>query len=174
MRSGHGSIKTASSVWSTATSWDAFTGCTTAFIEGLFDDDLADLQTHIRSSSQFLGHPLMLPEILLHMVTFRLNERMRIPCEEEFYQYEQRTGLSNLPYFSNISHAAVWQWNVQDFQQATTMSNRSLTTMVRSFYPYLSRPVRLHHTYFLPRLSRRFSDAGSNLPHSTERSSSPC
>ena len=26
----------------------------------------------------------MLPEILLHMITVQLNERTRIPCEEEF------------------------------------------------------------------------------------------
>ncbi|CAI6337532.1 unnamed protein product [Periconia digitata] len=129
-RSGHGSITTASSVWSAAMRWDASTGRTIAFIEGLFDEDRNDLELYINTCSKFLGHPLMLPEILLHMVTFRLNELLRIPCEEEFYRYEQQTGLSNLPYFSKISHAAVYEWTLQDFQRATTVANRSLTNMV--------------------------------------------
>ncbi|PVI04527.1 hypothetical protein DM02DRAFT_668951 [Periconia macrospinosa] len=129
MRAGHGSIKTASSVWSAAMTWDAVTGRTIALIEGLHDDDLHDFTLHLASCSPFLGHPLMLPEILLHMTTSRLNERLRIPCEEEFYLYEQQTGLSNLPYFSKISHAAVWDWSLKDFQNATTIANRSLTNM---------------------------------------------
>ena len=129
MRTGHGSSQAASSVWSTAMRWDASSGRTTAIIEGLFDEDLDEITFLINACSQFLDHPLMFPEILLHVTTVRLNEYLRIPCEEAFYVWEQRTGLSNLPYFNLNSHVAVWNWTLEDFQHATTIANRSLTNM---------------------------------------------
>jgi hypothetical protein len=128
--------------------WDACTGRTVGFLEGMSREEFIDFKFHIGSCSRFLGQPLMLPEILLHMITFQLNEHSRIPSENDFYPQEQRTGLSNLPYFSTVSHSAVWQWNLQDFQQATTIANRSLTTMA-----FLKRRFRFITQYAQKMLS---------------------
>ncbi|KAF2789575.1 hypothetical protein K505DRAFT_365485 [Melanomma pulvis-pyrius CBS 109.77] len=69
VRIGHGSSKVYGSIWVSALAWDAHTSRTVGFIEGMSPADLKELKFHIKSCSQSLGHPLMLPEILLHMIT---------------------------------------------------------------------------------------------------------
>jgi len=129
------------SVWVTALHWDARSGRTIGFIEGI-KGDLPELKFLIESCSRFLGHPLMVPEIILHMVTTSLNEGARIPREEDFYPQERLTGLSYLPYFSEISHNEIWKWDFKNFQQATAIANKSYNTMA-----FLKRRFRFNAEY---------------------------
>lgn len=144
----HRSSEAYSSVWIVALTWDARTSRTVGFLEGFTYTDFDELGFHIRSCSTLLGHPLMLPEILLHMVTAQLNERARIPCEDDFYREECRTGLSSMPSYHASNHSSVWEWDFKDFQDATATANKCLTTMV-----FLQRRFRFTTQYAQRQLS---------------------
>ncbi|KAF2008583.1 hypothetical protein BU24DRAFT_429178 [Aaosphaeria arxii CBS 175.79] len=137
IRVGHGSSTAYSSMWSFALKWDAQTGRTDGFLEGFSPASLTEFTEHIKSSSTYLGHGLTLPEILVHMITTQLNDRMRIPCEELFYDEERRTDLSNLSYLGSKRPAALQTWSLDEIQGITTRANRYITTMV-----YLKRRFR--------------------------------
>lgn len=111
-------------------SWCASTGRTTGYIDGIAPSDLQSLVNLINSSSTFLGHPLTVVEIFLHLIVRNLNEVIRIPQEERYYLEELRTGLAVAhadP--SEIGHYVVWGWQFQDFQDATTRANTFVSTL---------------------------------------------
>jgi hypothetical protein len=68
------------------------------------------------------------------MFTAQLNERLRIPIEEEYYRQEERTGLSSLP--GGINHE--WYLGFEEFKNITGTVNKTLTRMV-----FLTRRFRL-------------------------------
>lgn len=144
IRIGFAKSKRCGMTWSVALTWNVQTNRTVGFIEGFSATDMSELKFHIKSCSRNLSHPLMIPEILLHMITVKLNDQDRVPCEDDFYAEEQRTGISNMP--NPINHASVWAWNLQDFKDVTTKANRCLTNMV-----FLERRFR-----FTTELTRRF------------------
>lgn len=112
-----------------ASSWNSRTNRVVGFIEKMPNDDMRELKSHLTSCSPLLGHPLMVPELILHMLTAKLNLH-RLPCEEEFYLEERRTGLSNAPPYASENHAPIWSWNSQDFEDVTTRANQAFTTVL--------------------------------------------
>jgi hypothetical protein len=130
IRPAHTSITTFGSAWSFALSWDARSGRTTGILDGITASDMVDLKELLGYCSKYLQHPLTLPEIFLEMITIHLNERIRIPSEEEFFVEERRTGLSRVQGYGNSGHhSAVWTWGFEDFQHSTTTANKYVTTL---------------------------------------------
>lgn len=105
---------------------------------------MSNLAGYIKSSGHLLIHPLSLPEIILHEIMIHLNERIRIPIEDEFYQEERRTGLSRVR--PDQDHFVVWNWSFKDFQESTRKINRFITALA-----YLRRRYN-----FASHLTRRF------------------
>jgi len=129
-RIGHCTLKARGSVYAFALTWDVCTRRTVGFLEGFSEADMEEMKSLINSFSQSLAHPLTLPEILLHMITSKLNECARIPAEEAFYREEWRTGLTNMPDAPASTYSSLWNWGFQDFQNSTARANKSLTAIV--------------------------------------------
>lgn len=138
MRMGLGPSMRRSSAWVFALTWDSHTKRSIGFLEGFSDEDLSDLRDLLKSCTRLLSHPLMLPELFLHMITAQLNDRIRILCEETFYNEERRTGVSSLFYPISASHAAIRKWGAKEFQEAMEKANKSFTTTI-----YLKSRIRL-------------------------------
>ncbi|KAF2873767.1 hypothetical protein BDV95DRAFT_666813 [Massariosphaeria phaeospora] len=137
IRVGHGSSTRFSSRWAFALTWDASLGRTTGFLEGLSETHMLELKALLKSCSPHLGHPLTIPEILLHIVSATLNERIRIPRENEFYELERRTGLTQMMQTSAEERHTMWAWSFHDFQRTTTQANKFNTVLA-----YLRRRFR--------------------------------
>ncbi|KAF2465709.1 uncharacterized protein BDR25DRAFT_345913 [Lindgomyces ingoldianus] len=131
IRSAHSSVTTHGSNWSFALTWHASTGRTTGFLDGIADIDMSDLEKYLKSASPQLGHPLMLPEILLDMITMHLNLRIRLPEEQKHFADERRTGVSHVYPFNTV-----WNFSFSEFretmQRATTF-NTTLAYLQRRF-----------------------------------------
>ncbi|KAF2745861.1 hypothetical protein M011DRAFT_446485 [Sporormia fimetaria CBS 119925] len=131
---GFASSKACGTVWQIALSWNATTGRSTGLIEGLSPNRAEELLELLNLNSQNLDHPLVLPEILLHMLTAHLNERSRVPLEEEFYALESLTGLTSAPSPINTE----WYLGFDDFKSITGTAYKTLTRMV-----FLTRRFRM-------------------------------
>lgn len=134
LRIGFASRRVCGCVWVFTLTWNATTGRTAAFIEGFSETDLEELVFLLNANSKTLDHPLTLSEILLHMLTYQLNEHSRVPLEEAFYRQEERTGLTSLPSGVNTE----WTLGFDEFKQITGSANKAFTRMV-----FLTRRFRL-------------------------------
>ncbi|KAF2657264.1 hypothetical protein K491DRAFT_343061 [Lophiostoma macrostomum CBS 122681] len=91
--------------------------------------DLSQLRFLLRSCAAQLVHPLTIPEIFLHMIVVHLNERIRVPGENDFYMEERRTGLARVKLDSPNKQKSIWTWNFQDFQNSMAVANKFLPTL---------------------------------------------
>ncbi|KAF2270072.1 hypothetical protein CC78DRAFT_611738 [Lojkania enalia] len=136
IRPAHGSSTKFSSYWAFAMTWDVRTQRTIAVLDGISNTDIVDLQAYLKAASPLLSHPLAFPEVLLHMIMVHINERIRIPLEEEYYKEEQKTGVSHVYQINFDKHTTIWDWNFEDFQDATakvTKFNTTISYITRRF-----------------------------------------
>ncbi|KAF2277713.1 uncharacterized protein EI97DRAFT_271051 [Westerdykella ornata] len=125
-------------------SWSAPTGRTTGYINGISPSDLQSFVNLINSCTTFLGHPLTVAEIFLHLIVRNLNEVIRLPEEERYYVDEIRTGLAEAQINpSKTGNHVVWGWKFQDFLDSTTRANMFLTTLA-----YLQRRFQFAHQVY--------------------------
>jgi hypothetical protein len=145
IRAAHGSTAPYTSVWSFVLSWNALTGRTTGYLDGMRKGHRDDLALYIELFSGHIAHPITLPEIALHMIVTHLKKGIRIPSENEFYQEERRVGLSLVHHLRLEQTYDLWKWNLGDFQQSTFQANRFITIVA-----YTKRPLA-----FASQLARR-------------------
>ncbi|ORY05179.1 hypothetical protein BCR34DRAFT_48879 [Clohesyomyces aquaticus] len=124
IRPAHSSHFQYSSNWSWAFTWNACTGRMTGFLDGMTDQDIDDLKLYLKSASPELGHPLMLPELLLSLIYKHLNVRIRIPAEQDYFAIERGAGISRVQ-----SEGTVWDWSPERFQDSTKKANTFMTTL---------------------------------------------
>lgn len=131
MRPAHSSIVDFSCSWSFVFTWDAETGRTVGFFDGVTDADIDDILDHLQAHQDILYQPMVIPEMLLHMIIVHLNHRIRIPEENNFLALERRTEQSRI-----IRDQTVWTWQLSDFQDAMTRLlrfNATLSYLERRF-----------------------------------------
>lgn len=129
IRPAHSSVTEYGSFWAFAFTWNALTRRTIGYLDGISESDLNLLKDLLKSSSHLLSHPLTLPEILLHMVTAHLNENLRIPNEENFFEVERATGLARVVTPPISQRNRIWNWDFKAFQDSTTGANQFITTL---------------------------------------------
>ncbi|KAF2751415.1 hypothetical protein M011DRAFT_113649 [Sporormia fimetaria CBS 119925] len=112
--------------------WHASSRRTIGFIDGISSSDISVLSRTLGTlthASNSLAHPLTVPEIFLHCIVVNLNERVRIPAEESFYDEEIRTGLNIVVLAPGALEHGIWNWRYEDFQTSTARANKYATTV---------------------------------------------
>jgi hypothetical protein len=129
IRAAHGSTALCTSAWSYALPWNAVTGRTTGYLDGMRKSDRDDLALYTQLSSGHIAHPITLPEVALHMIVSHLNEGICIPSEHEFDLEERRVGLSLVHHLHLEQAYDIWKWDFGNFQQSTFKANRFIATV---------------------------------------------
>jgi hypothetical protein len=142
-----------SSWWSIALTWEAKTCRTLGFVENLSGSDVQDLLYLLKHTSHEMYHPFYLPELILHLIVVYLNDRIRIPESNKFFDLERSTGFSR---YQDDAHP--WDWPETVFQQATRDLNKFNIVLT-----YLDRRFN-----FALELGRLLHDSLETLPELLE------
>jgi hypothetical protein len=63
------------------------------------------------------------------MIVAHLNDRIRVPGENEFHMEERRTGLARVKLDSPDGQKSIWTWSFHDFQNSMAVANKFLPTL---------------------------------------------
>jgi hypothetical protein len=102
------------SVWSIALSWEVRSQLANVFFDGASDVDVNLLLDSLNAAPiHHLGHPLLIPCLLLDQLGIYYNENWR-GIARELFQIERKLGLTR-----GRSKANPWSWNQSRFRSIT-------------------------------------------------------
>lgn len=114
MRAPHPPRNEIKSVWSLGLSWDAKTQFTTGVFDGASDFDLDLLLSNLRAlPADHLGHPLLIPHLLLQQLVVYYN-RHWTKFGQDLFHIERKFGLTN-----GHKRKNPWSWGQAEFRNIT-------------------------------------------------------